>query len=210
MNLIILGVNHKTAPVEIREKLAFSEKHLEETFNVLHNYPELKEKVILSTCNRVEIYARVGNIDEGIKRLKDFVYKYHKINDGELENFFYTYFTEDAVEHLFKVSSSLDSMVVGEPQILGQVKDAYSLAKESRATGMILNQLFEKAFSVAKKVRNETRIAESAVSVSYAAVELAKKIFGDIEGKTIMIIGAGEMSELAARHLLSSGAKGIL
>ena len=210
MNLIVLGVNHKTAPVEIREKLAFSEKHLEETFSALHNYPELKEKVILSTCNRVEIYARVGNIDEGINRLKDFVYKYHKINDGELENFFYTYFTEDAVEHLFKVSSSLDSMVVGEPQILGQVKDAYSLAKESRATGMILNQLFEKAFSVAKKVRNETRIAESAVSVSYAAVELAKKIFGDIEGKTIMVIGAGEMSELAARHLLSSGAKGIL
>src|SRR3989338_1306537 len=210
MNLIILGVNHKTAPVEIREKLAFSEKHFEETFNALHDYPELKEKVILSTCNRVEIYARVGNIDDGIKRLKDFIYRYHNINKGELEKFFYTYFTEDAVEHLFKVSSSLDSMVIGEPQILGQVKDAYTLAKECRATGLILNQLFEKAFSVAKKVRNETRIAESAVSVSYAAVELAKKIFGDIDGKVIMIIGVGEMSELAAKHLISSGAMGIL
>lgn len=210
MNLIVLGVNHKSAPVEIREKLAFSEKHIEESFDVLRNYPELKEKVILSTCNRVEIYARVANTDEGVKKLKDFIYKYHRINDGELENFFYTYFSEEAVEHLFKVSSSLDSMVVGEPQILGQVKDAYIFAKERRATGMILNQLFEKAFSVAKKVRSETGIAENAVSISYVAVELAKKIFGNLEGKTVMVIGAGEMSELATRYLLSNGARSIL
>ncbi|MBI3600319.1 MAG: glutamyl-tRNA reductase [Nitrospinae bacterium] len=210
MNIIVLGVNHKTAPVEIREKLAFGEKHVEESLNVLQRFPEIKEKVILSTCNRVEIYARVGNVDEGVRRLKDFIYKYHRIHDGELENYFYTYFTEDAIEHLFKVSSSLDSMVVGEPQILGQVKDAYTYAKERKATGMILNQLFEKAFSVAKKVRTETRIAENAVSISYVAVELAKKIFGELEGKTVMIIGAGEMSELAARHLISNGARNIL
>jgi glutamyl-tRNA reductase len=210
MNIIVLGVNHKTAPVEIREKLAFSEKHLDESMNILLGLPEIKERVILSTCNRVEIYARAGNIEDGIKRLKGFIYKYHRINDGELENYFYTYYTEDAIEHLFKVSSSLDSMVVGEPQILGQVKDAYTFAKERKATGMILNQLFERAFSVAKKVRTETRIAENAVSVSYVAVELAKKIFGGLEGKTIMIIGAGEMSELAARHLISNGARNIL
>ncbi len=210
MNIIVLGVNHKTAPVGIREKLAFGERHLDESMNILLGLPDIKERVILSTCNRVEIYARTGNIEDGIKRLKDFIYKYHRINYGELENYFYTYYTEDAIDHLFKVSSSLDSMVVGEPQILGQVKDAYTFAKERKATGMILNQLFERAFSVAKKVRTETRIAENAVSISYVAVELAKKIFGELEGKTIMIIGAGEMSELAARHLISNGARNIL
>ncbi|MEK6589993.1 MAG: glutamyl-tRNA reductase [Nitrospinota bacterium] len=209
MNIIILGINHKITPVEVREKLAFQEKHIEESLHAL-NFPEIRERLILSTCNRVEIYARVSNIDIGIERLKDFIYRYHKIDNGLLEKYFYTYFSEDAVEHLFKVSSSLDSMIVGEPQILGQVKDAYSLARECRATGMILNQLFERAFSVAKRVRSETRIAENAVSVSYAAAELAKKIFGNLEGKTIMIIGTGEMSELAARHLLSNGAKSIL
>lgn len=210
MNIIVLGVNHKTAPVEVREKLAFGEKHLEESMNILLRLPEIKERVILSTCNRVEIYARTGNIEDGIKRLKDFIYKYHRIKEGELEDYFYTYYTEDAIEHIFKVSSSLDSMVVGEPQILGQVKDAYTFAKERKATGMILNQLFERAFSVAKKVRTETRIAENAVSISYVAVELAKKIFGELEGKTIMVIGAGEMSELAARYLISNGARNIL
>ncbi|OGW08353.1 MAG: glutamyl-tRNA reductase [Nitrospinae bacterium RIFCSPLOWO2_12_39_15] len=210
MNIIVLGVNHKTASLDIREKLAFTEKHIEESLDILHNFNVIKERVILSTCNRVEIYASVNNIEDGIKGLKDFIYKYHEIAYGNLEDCFYTYFSEDAVEHLFKVSSSLDSMVVGEPQILGQVKDAYTLAKEHRAIGMILNQLFEKAFYVAKKVRSETRIAENAVSISYVAVELAKKIFGELEAKTVMIIGAGEMAELAARHLLSNGSKSIL
>ncbi|MBI3793187.1 MAG: glutamyl-tRNA reductase [Nitrospinae bacterium] len=211
MALVVLGLNHNTAPVEVREKIAFNQKHLQDAAEqIFASIKEVDEKVILSTCNRVEIYAHVEETEAGIEALKKFIYRYHEVEQGILEPYFYTYTFEDAVEHLFKVSSSLDSMVIGEPQILGQVKDAYQNARKVKATGKILNQLFEKAFFVAKKIRSETSIAENAVSISYAAVELAERIFGRLEGRSVLLIGAGEMIQLAGKHLLNQGVKTIL
>ncbi|TDJ48155.1 MAG: glutamyl-tRNA reductase [Nitrospina sp.] len=208
-NLIMVGVNHKTTPVELREKLAFTKGKIEDSTEKLGSFPEVEENLIISTCNRVEIYARVKNVDQGISRLKSFICDYHEIPLDQLDNHFYSYCEEQTVEHLFRVSSSLDSMVLGESQILGQVKDAYSLAKSLRGTGIILNQLFEKAFNVAKRIREETGIAENAVSISSAAVDLARKIFDDLETHTVMLVGTGEMAELAAKHLMSYGVKTI-
>ena len=209
VNLILVGVNHKTTPVEIREKLAFTKGKIEESVDRLFNFPDIIEHTILSTCNRVEIYARANCQDSAIKAIKQFICDFHEVSPVELEDHFYSYRNEDAVEHLFRVSSSLDSMILGEAQILGQVKDAYSLAKDLRSTGLVLNQLFEKAFSIAKKVREETGIAERSVSISSAAVELAQKIFDDLENRTVMLVGTGEMAELAAKHLISYGVKTI-
>jgi len=209
VNLILVGVNHKTTPVEIREKLAFTKGKIEESVDRLFNFPDIIEHTILSTCNRVEIYARANCQDSAIKAIKQFICDFHEVSPVELEDHFYSYRNEEAVEHLFRVSSSLDSMILGEAQILGQVKDAYSLAKDLRSTGLVLNQLFEKAFSIAKKVREETGIAERSVSISSAAVELAQKIFDDLENHTVMLVGTGEMAELAAKHLISYGVKTI-
>ena len=209
VNLILVGVNHKTTPVEIREKLAFTKGKIEESVDRLFNFPEIIEHTILSTCNRVEIYARANCQDSGIDSIKRFICDFHGLSPVELEDHFYSYRNEEAVEHLFRVSSSLDSMILGEAQILGQVKDAYSLARDLRSTGLVLNQLFEKAFSIAKKVRDETGIAERSVSISSAAVELAQKIFNDLENHTVMLVGTGEMAELAAKHLISYGVKTV-
>jgi len=209
VNLILVGVNHKTTPVEIREKLAFTKGKIEESVDRLFNFPDIIEHTILSTCNRVEIYARANCQDSAIKAIKQFICDFHEVSPVELEDHFYSYRNEEAVEHLFRVSSSLDSMILGEAQILGQVKDAYSLAKDLRSTGLVLNQLFEKAFSIAKKVREETGIAERSVSISSAAVELAQKIFDDLENRTVMLVGTGEMAELAAKHLISYGVKTV-
>lgn len=209
INLILVGVNHKITPVEIREKLAFTKGKIENSVDRLINYPEIIEHTILSTCNRVEIYARASNQDSGIDFIKKFICDFHGLSQTDLEDYFYSYKDRAAVEHLFRVSSSLDSMILGEAQILGQVKDAYSLAKNLSSTGLILNQLFEKAFSIAKKVRDETGIAERSVSISSAAVELAQKIFNDLEKHTVMLVGTGEMAELAAKHLISYGVKTV-
>ena len=209
INLILVGVNHKTTPVEIREKLAFTKGKIEKSVDRLFNFPDIIEHTILSTCNRVEIYARANCQDSAIKAIKQFICDFHEVSPVELEDHFYSYRNEEAVEHLFRVSSSLDSMILGEAQILGQVKDAYSLAKDLRSTGLVLNQLFEKAFSIAKKVREETGIAERSVSISSAAVELAQKIFDDLENRTVMLVGTGEMAELAAKHLISYGVKTV-
>jgi len=209
VNLILVGVNHKTTPVEIREKLAFTKGKIEESVNQLFNFPDIIEHTILSTCNRVEIYARANSQDSAIKSIKQFICDFHQLSLVELEDHFYSYSNKEAVEHLFRVSSSLDSMILGEAQILGQVKEAYSLARDLRSTGLVLNQLFEKAFSIAKKVREETGIAERSVSISSAAVELAQKIFDDLENHTVMLVGTGEMAELAAKHLISYGVKTI-
>jgi len=209
VNLILVGVNHKTTPVEIREKLAFTKGKIEESVDRLFNFPDIIEHTILSTCNRVEIYARANCQDSAIKAIKQFICDFHEVSPVELEDHFYSYRNEEAVEHLFRVSSSLDSMILGEAQILGQVKDAYSLAKDLRSTGLVLNQLFNKAFSIAKKVREETGIAERCVSISSAAVELAQKIFNDLENRTVMLVGTGEMAELAAKHLISYGVKTV-
>lgn len=208
-NLVLVGVNHKTTPVEIREKLAFNQAKIEASLEELVSSPEIIENIILSTCNRVEIYARVENTDRGIQLLQDFICDYHSISRGNLDQYFYSFCDNQAVEHLFRVSSSLDSMVLGEAQILGQVKDAYSTARSFSSTGMVLNQLFEKAFNVAKKVREETGISERGVSISSAAVELAKKIFEDLENHSVMLVGTGEMAELAAKHLISYGVKTV-
>ncbi len=211
MNLIVLGINHKTAPVEVREKLAIADSKVGEALETIKaNTPEILEEVILSTCNRVEIYARVTDIKLGVEALKNFLSEHHSIDRETIDKSTYFYVLEEAVEHLFKVSSSLDSMIVGEPQVLGQVKGAYKAAKELQSTGAILNNLFERSFNVAKKVRTETAIAENAVSVSYAAVELARKIFDDLQSKTVMLVGAGEMIELAANHLISQGVETVL
>jgi glutamyl-tRNA reductase len=211
MNLVVLGLNHNSAPVEIREKLSISSAKLGEHLSMLkERVPEAREEVIISTCNRVEIYALLTDIKQGVASLKKFMADYHEIDLATLEKYTYVYALEEAVEHLFKVSSSLDSMVLGEPQILGQVKTAYKAARELSVTGSVLNNLFERSFSVAKRIRTETGIAENAVSISYAAVELARKIFGDLSGKTTLLIGAGEMIELALKHLVAHGVKTVL
>jgi len=208
-NLVVVGVNHKSTPVELRERLAFTPGNIEESSECLAEIPEIKESLIISTCNRVEIYARVENIQNGIELLKSFICDFHKIPVEELDKHFYSCRENQTVEHLYRVASSLDSMIVGEAQILGQVKESYQVAKSLCSTGLVLNQLFEKAFSVAKRVRDETGIAENAVSISSAAVEMARKIFDDLQNHTVMLVGTGEMAELAAKHLISHGVKTV-
>ncbi len=209
-HIVIIGLNHRTAPVEIRERLAFPTEAIGHALRSLLEKESLKEGVILSTCNRVEICALTTRGPQGTSEAKEFMAAYHGIPLGELNGHLYHYEKDEAVKHLFRVASSLDSMVLGEPQILGQVKDAYGYAVEFRTIGPVLDKFFAKTFSVAKRVRTETKVASSAVSVSYAAVELARKIFGDLSDKTVLLIGAGEMCELAARHLISAGVKGIM
>lgn len=210
MNIIVVGLSHKSAPVEVREKVAFSPNLMEKPLRDLVSLDDISEGVIVSTCNRVEIYATTRDIAGGISRIKRFLADHHRIPLENLEQYLYSFHAEAAIRHLFRVASSLDSMIVGEPQILGQIKTAYGYAAEYRTSGIILNRFLHKAFSVAKRVRTETRIASSAVSVAFAAVELARKILGDLSGTTVMLIGAGEMCELAAKHFLSSGARSLL
>lgn len=210
MNIIVVGLSHKTATVEIREKVAFSPNLIEKPLRTLVSLDEIVEGVIVSTCNRVEIYATTRDIAGGIARIKRFMADHHRIPLESLEPHLYSYHSEAAIRHVFRVASSLDSMVVGEPQILGQIKTSYGYAAEYKTSGIILNRFLHKAFSVAKRVRTETRIASSAVSVAFAAVELAKKILGDLSDKTVMLVGAGEMCELAAKHFINCGAKGVM
>lgn len=210
MSLLVVGLSHKTAPIEMRERLAFPEKNMEEPLLSLKGHPGMNENVILSTCNRVEIYSQTENDSNGEFALKEFIASFHGLPLSEFDDHLYCHTDKDCVYHTFKVASSLDSMVVGEVQILGQLKDAYEIARRTDCTGPILNQLFERAFFVAKKVRSETGIAKNAVSISYAAVELAKKIFGDLNDKAVMLVGAGEMAELAARHLVSNGVRTVV
>ncbi|MBI2877588.1 MAG: glutamyl-tRNA reductase [Candidatus Tectomicrobia bacterium] len=210
MDILTVGISYKMAPVEVREKLAFSEKQQLAFLEHLRDSPALEEKVLLSTCNRVEIYAQCREPERGVAHIKELLSSYHQFSLEYFERYLYIYQHGEAVKHLFRVSSSLDSLVVGVPQIVGQVMKAYFLSREMKATGFVLNQLFEKAFSVAKRVRTETQLGEHAVSVSFAAVELARKIFHRLEGKTVLLIGAGEMSELAARHLITQGVKAVL
>lgn len=210
MNIIVIGLSHKTATVEIREKVAFSPNLIEKPLHDLVALDDIIEGVIVSTCNRVEIYATTRDIAGGIARVKRFLADHHRIPLETLEAHLYCHHSEAAIRHVFRVASSLDSMVVGEPQILGQIKTSYGYAAEYKSSGIILNRFLHKAFSVAKRVRTETKIASSAVSVAFAAVELAKKVLGDLSDKTVMLVGAGEMCELAAKHFLNSGAKGIM
>jgi glutamyl-tRNA reductase len=210
MNIIVVGLSHKTASVDIREKVAFSPTQMDKPLRALVSLDDITEAVIVSTCNRVEIYAVTKDIAGGMARIKRFLADYHNLSLNMLEPHLYSHHGEDAIRHVFRVASSLDSMIVGEPQILGQIKTSYGYAAEFKSSGIILNRFLHKAFSVAKRVRTETRIASSAVSVSFAAVELAKKIFGDLSDKTVMLVGAGEMCELAAKHFLNNGVRGVI
>lgn len=210
MKVLVLGVNHKTANVEIRERLAFNGPKLEEGVFSLRKIPEVREVAVLSTCNRVELYTCVSNINSGAENIKSFLADFHGLKRTDFEKALYLHNDSAAVRHIFRVSSSLDSMVVGEPQILGQIKDAFDFALSKKTTGVLLNKLMKKAISTAKRVRTETRIAENAVSISFAAVELAKKIFTNLSDKSFMLLGAGEMAELAARHLVNNGVKDVM
>lgn len=209
-HIVIVGLNHRSAPVEIRERLAFPADTIGDALHSLLSLPSVSEGVIISTCNRVEVCVLADEGYRGTGEVKAFLADHHGLALPDVEGHLYHHIDEDAVHHLFRVSSSLDSMVLGEPQILGQVKDAYGYAGEFKSIGPVLDKFFSKAFSVAKRVRTETKVASSAVSISYAGVELARKIFGDLKDKTVMLIGAGEMCELAARHLLNAGVKGIM
>jgi glutamyl-tRNA reductase len=206
MSFHLIGVNHKSAPVEVRERLAISDSRLPEALKRFTHHPGVDEGLILSTCNRVELLAQTRN---GGADLRAFLRDYFQLDDSTLDPHLYEYREQDAVRHLFRVASSLDSMVLGEAQILGQVKEAYATARAVGAVQSHLNQLLTRAFAVAKRVRSETEVGSSAVSVASVAVELAKKIFGSLNGKHVYLVGAGKMSELAARHLLAHGAESI-
>jgi glutamyl-tRNA reductase len=207
MSLVLIGVNHKTAPIELRERIAISREDLPETTRALAAVPGVAECMIVSTCNRVEILAAVESpaID-----VASFLHRHFGLDPELLTPHLYEHRDQEAVSHLFRVAASLDSMVVGEPQILGQVKEAFAVARASGTIGGQLEHLLQNTFAVAKKVRTETEIGSNSVSIASVAVELARKIFGSLQGRTVFLVGAGKMSELAARHLVQQGAGTIL
>jgi len=209
--LLLVGVNHTTAPIEVRERLSLSATRLPDAVRTLTQQPGVRESMILSTCNRVEFLVwQEQDEGRGNTNLLRFLHEYYAIPASSVEPHLYEFRDREAIRHLFRVASSLDSMVVGEPQILGQVKEAYSCAREAGAVAACLEPLLQRAFSVAKRVRSETQIGSSSVSIASVAVELARKIFGSLQGKTVLLVGAGKMSDLAARHLLQQGATSVL
>ena len=202
LDIVLLGLNHKTAPVELRENLAFSKDETSAALKAFQESPAISEAILISTCNRVEILMATEDKSNAMDAVKLLLSEFKKIPVTEFENALYIHDGDDAVRHIFRVASSLDSMVVGEPQILGQIKDAYQTATLKKTSGVLLNKLLHRTFFVAKRVRSETGIGDYAVSISYAAIELGRKIFGTLEGKKVLLIGAGEMAELAVEHLI--------
>ncbi len=209
MEIFATGLNYKTAPVEVREKLAIPEEKYAEILEKIVLLPSIYEVSILSTCNRVEFYGLSDNIEEAFKEIVKVLSSFSGLKVEELKKYMFLYRDRDAIAHIFRVSSSLDSMVIGEPQIVCQFKDSFSKAKENKAVKHVMTRLFDKAMNVSKKIRTSTGISRRAVSISYAAIELAKKIFGDLSDKNVLLLGAGEMAELAARHLASAGVRHI-
>jgi len=209
MKLLVTGVSHKTAPVEVRERLAFPEAALPVALQNLVSRQGIVEAMVLSTCNRVEIAVSAEDAIDPAATVGSFLRESRGVSPETLGPCLYYHEGKDAIHHVFRVAASLDSMVVGEPQILGQLKAAYAGAKANDCLNGLLENVLTRSFSVAKRVRSETGIGQMAVSVSYAAVELARKIFGTLDGRTVMIVGSGKMSELAARHLRRSGAAHI-
>lgn len=201
--IVLMGVNHKTTPVEVRERLALTEGY-EKPLLRMKNIPGCKECYLLSTCNRVELLLVTDVVEKVEQAVISLLFGSH-LDPDKCREYLYVFYNDEAAHHFFMVAASLDSMIVGEAQIVGQIKEAYRHAAGLNCTGALLNKLLHKSFSVAKRVRTETGIGESAVSISYAAVQLAKKIFGGIEDKKVLIIGAGEMAELAAEHLIGQG-----
>ncbi len=210
MKFLLTGLNHRTAPVEVREKIAFDERALPEALDKLKKRPGVQEGLILSTCNRVEVSVTADDGADVQGAVAGFIADARAVEPGWVTPYLYHYDGPEAIRHLFRVASSLDSMVVGEPQILGQLKSAYAAAKENGSVSGFLDLVMTRAFNVAKRVRSETEIGQSAVSVSYAAVELAREIFGTLQGKKALVIGAGKMAESAVRHLRRAGASEIL
>ncbi|HVQ36080.1 MAG TPA: glutamyl-tRNA reductase [Pyrinomonadaceae bacterium] len=212
MSIVLVGVNHKSAPVEVRERLAFTEDACAAGLRSLVDGQIVREGLIVSTCNRVEVLTETANgqLSDTTERVIKFLSREEFLPRSFYEAHLYTHTDDQAIRHLFRVTSSLDSMVVGEPQVLGQVRRAYSIALEAGTAGRVLNRLVHHAFRVAKRVRTETGIAANAVSISYMAVELGKKIFKSLKGQTALLIGAGEMAELSARHLVNAGVSRVL
>jgi glutamyl-tRNA reductase len=209
--IFIVGLNHRSAPIEVRESVAFEKSEITEALGRLRSISGVRESVILTTCNRVEVVAAAHETDCAMEAVREFLDQQRSSsNNGKLSDHLYAYRAADAVRHLFRVAASLDSMVVGEPQILGQLKEHYNLAQKTGNVGAVLHRLFHRSFFVAKRVRTETGIASRAVSVSSVAVELAGRIFDRFEEKTVMLIGAGKMGDLMARHLQRCGVKSIM
>src|SRR5689334_17328881 len=206
MNFQLIGVNHNSAPLDLRERLAIPEAQLPDAIRTLVQQPGVDEGMVLSTCNRVEVLTSTQQGSD----LRGFLRSYFGVSPDALHSHIYEFQQRDAVRHVFRVASSLDSMVVGEPQILGQVKEAYAIARGMGAVHSALEALLSRAFAVAKRVRTETAIGSSSVSISAVAVQLAQKIFGSLEDKIVYLVGAGKMAELAARHLIAHGAKKIV
>lgn len=206
MNFKLIGVNHHTAPLEVRERLAVSEAQLPEAIGALVKQPGVDEGMVLSTCNRVEVLT---STKEGAD-LRAFLRSYFGVSADSLRPHLYEFHEREAVRHVFRVAASLDSMVVGEPQILGQVKEAYAVARGLGAVHSALDALLSRAFAVAKRIRTETAIGSSSISIASVAVQLAERIFGSLEGRTVYLVGAGKMAELAARHLIAHGATQII
>ena len=208
MELLMLGLNHKTAPVDVRERFAIPKQAIRDGLANLNEYEGLSEAVILSTCNRSEMYAVVDDLREDLPTLRQFLFDLTG-NEEDIDEYLYHYENEECIRHLFKVASSLDSLVLGEGQILSQVKAAYALGREAGTTSTILNTLFHRAIACGKRVRTETRIQYNSVSISYAAVELARDVLGELTASKALIFGAGKMAELTAQHLVSHGIKKI-
>jgi len=210
INIVIIGLNHQTAPVELRECLAGEKDNAETVLNDIREDGNMNEGLFLSTCNRVEVLLTTNNINKAERKIIHSLCTIGNLTPEQLRPSLYRHEDNLAVRHILRVASSLDSMALGEPQILGQVKDAYRLALEKKTSGVIINRLMHRAFHSAKRVRTETGISDSAISISYAAVNLAKKIFYELKGRRILLIGSGEMAELAARHLIGQGVESIV
>jgi glutamyl-tRNA reductase len=210
VHLLLVGASHRTAPVELREQLDFNSRGLEHAVRTLRERRGAAEAVVISTCNRAEVYVACGDPAASTRDVLAFFSEFHAISPDEIRPHLYSHLDHDAARHLFRVSSGLDSLVIGEPQILGQIKDAYGVATTARSAGPLLNKLFHWAFAVGKRVRSETALAEGAVSVSFSAVSLSRKIFGDLAGRRVLVIGAGEMGKLTAIHLKTHGVASVV
>jgi glutamyl-tRNA reductase len=210
VHLLLVGASHRTAPVELRERLDFSSRGLDDALRALSGRRSTSEAVVVSTCNRAEVYVACEDPPVTSEDLLTFFSEFHQLPASEIRPHFYSHVDRDAARHLFRVSSGLDSLVVGEPQILGQIKEAYQVAATADSAGPLLNKLFHWAFGVGKRVRSETALAEGAVSVSFAAVSLAKKIFGNLSGRRVLVVGAGEMGRLTALHLKTHGVASVV
>ncbi|GFN33652.1 glutamyl-tRNA reductase [Paenibacillus xylaniclasticus] len=210
MHIIVVGLNYRTAPVEVRERFTFAQHDLPAALRQLKQTKSILEGVIVATCNRTELYAVVDRHHLCGHYIRSFMEQWFKLPRQQFTNHLYMYEDDQAIEHLFRVTSGLDSMIIGETQILGQVREAFLLAQKEKATGTLFNMLFKQALTMAKRAHTETSIGEAAVSVSYAAVELGKRIFPNFAKKTVMIIGAGKMSELTGKHLSANGADRVI